>query len=415
MTATRKQSAPKPESKPEIYTVVEGDKLRAAVDFLKRKVVENTSTISVLHSIYVEARSGVLSLMATDLDVAARVELPCSGVGLHPILLDAKALSAVLSTTKGAEVLIDRQAKDVKLHVGARTFTLPSGGDPEEFPKVSLVPPSSSAPPAVAYDPVELDAALTFLLPACSTDVSRHNMSGIFHDGTILAATDTYRLHIADVGVKIERGKDESGILPAKAGEALRAAVRMVKVKDAEVRLVRVRDTRGTESAVSAFYTVCSSAKTDVIVRLRAREVEGTFPPVRNVIPKPATWSADEGVRVSVEGTPLAAALELAGKVSTEPMYKRVCLAVQGRELEVTAKSIETGGSFSEAVSAEIDRGNGKVLSCNGVYLQQAVEDIGGKLVQIEAKDDKTGPIMVTAPGTPERKGWLAILMPMTK
>ena len=159
------------------------------------QVVEKRSTIPILANVLFEAGQNCLSIVATDLDLQIKQDLPAASDGGFAVTIPAQRLTAIANAV----------SPDAQL-----TFTLQDGGrvaiksgrsrwvlatrPRDDFPRIPM--PKGEA--ELKLQPSSLAEMVSRVSPFRSTDQTRYYLNGpLWHgeDGRVaLAATDGHRL-----------------------------------------------------------------------------------------------------------------------------------------------------------------------------------------------------------------------------
>ncbi len=225
----------------------------------------------VLRNVKAVAEEGRCTLLATDLELGTRLEVP--GLTVEEpgsVLLPAARLHAILRESPDETLVVETADQSCLVRGEHSEFEL-AGEDPAAFPDVpEFVADAYHEVPACAFR--ELIRRTAF---AAATDTSRYAITGVLCelDGSVarLVATDGRRLAVAEreaVAHGEHSTKGQVHILPPKALQLLDRNLH----DPAEA--VRV--------SLSPNEALFRTTRATIYTRL----VEGRFPPYREVIPK---------------------------------------------------------------------------------------------------------------------------------
>jgi DNA polymerase III sliding clamp (beta) subunit (PCNA family) len=301
----------------------------------------------ILGNVHLLTRNGQLELTTTDFDVTLTATLPAEGD--LDVLLPVKLLNQLVKPEgKGSSeegvVIMTMAGNIVGVTIDGLTSklaTLPV----EEFPSL----PSRDGLGLVALWPAaEFRAALSYVLPAVSSDTTRPHLHGVYLDGSRVASTDGHRLHTAALPSSLA----EPLFLPHAAALSLErvlpAGEQVVLAKNEEYLVVRC-----------GLWTL--SAKIETV----------DFPAVDQVIPSLGCQS----IHLEVEGKVLSKALDRVTKLSSN---KAVKVSVNGA-VTLSTSDYELGEAETVVpVLANDHSGPDLVTGFCATYIAEALGDRKG-------------------------------------
>ena len=272
------------------------EKLLAAFQ-MAATVVPGRSPRPVLQNVKMEAAADLVTLIATDMEVGVRIEVPEQTADVPgSALLSVSQFGSILRESTDETLLIEADGQGVIVKGDRSKFRLPSG-NPAEFPVVSGFAETS-------YQIVSarlLKELIRRTLFATDTESSRYALGGIlleFDEGKITAVgTDGRRLAKMEGPVSCEGTPAVSDTMTIVPSRSMQLIERSLQDLDAEIHLA----TRGND-----FQVRCPSAT--IITRL----VEGRFPRWRDVLP-----NRPEAVNIEMLVGPLHSAIKQAAIVSS--------------------------------------------------------------------------------------------------
>jgi DNA polymerase-3 subunit beta len=246
------------------------DSLLAAFTVVSNIVPARTPK-PVLQNVKLDASSDSVSLLATDLDVAIRMEVPEIEVEVPgTTLLPASRFGLILRESVDAQLCLDVEGQGTVIRGNRSEFRL-AGGNPDEFPVIEgFHEERYHEVPARLFK--ELIRRTAF---ATDTENSRYALGGVlleFEDQRIVAVgTDGRRLAKMEgpaISVGNHHSSDYTTIVPTRAMQLIDRAL---FDSDAEIR-------------------VCARGN-DILIRsprglIFSRLVEGRFPRWRDVLPQ---------------------------------------------------------------------------------------------------------------------------------
>lgn len=348
-----------------------------------QSVVERRNTIPILANVVLEAKSGVLSMTATDMDMDIATEVGCSVVSDGTTTVSAHLLYDIArKLPDGSEVELAVADGHATITAGRSNFRLPTL-PVEDFPAINSTDSSVSFT-VTAADMRDLIDATRF---AISTEETRYYLNGIYlhkTDGGDLCAvaTDGHRLALTRQSLPAGAAAMPSIILPRKAVTELR---KLLDDFDGDVT-VALSDTR----AEFTFGTV----------RLKSKLIDGTFPDYTRVIPQ----GNDRVMRV--DAAAFSAAVDRVSTISSEKS-RSVKLRLQPGMLNLSASSTDASSAVEE-LEVEYD-GPEMEIGFNARYLLDIAGQVNNEMVEF-ALADQGSPSLVRAPGD---EATLFVLMPM--
>jgi DNA polymerase-3 subunit beta len=248
----------------------------ACEDFLRilgrtQGVVDRRHSMAILTNLVIEAGSGEISVVATDLEVSLRQSLAAKVSEPGSVALSARKLFEIVRECTSPEVTMrSLDGHWVGVAYGRSNFRL-MGIDSAEHPGMPRL--GGDGATSFELEAEELFEIIEKTLFAVSHDDTRSNLAGVHLDagskkGTIrLVATDGHRLALVDRKAKGTPPK-EGVILPRKG------LSEVLKVLPEITGTVTVR-IAGNEAVVDL--PGCT---------MSMRLVEGTFPDYKQVVPK---------------------------------------------------------------------------------------------------------------------------------
>ena len=260
-------------------------------------VVPGRSPRPVLQNVKMEASTDAITLIATDMEVGIRIEVPDQSAEVPgSALLSVAQFGSILRESKDEMLRIEADGQGVVVKGDRSKFRLPSG-NPAEFPTVSGFDETSYYSVTARL----LRELIRRTLFATDTESSRYALGGIlleFEEDKITAVgTDGRRLAKME-GPAVCEGRPMTGemmtIVPSRSMQLIE---RTLQDPDADIRLT----TRGND-----FLVRCPSAM--IVSRL----VEGRFPRWRDVLP-----NRPEAVNIELTVGPLLSAIKQAAIVAS--------------------------------------------------------------------------------------------------
>jgi DNA polymerase III subunit beta len=343
-------------------------------------VVERRQTMPILANVLLSAKSGRLSITATDLEVelvaAAEITSAADGDVTVP---GRKLLDICRSLPEKVMITVTQEGEKVTVRAGKSRFSLsslPAG----EFPTVEEI----NAQQTLELPQADLKRLLDKTHFSMAQQDVRYYLNGMLleSDGKMLrtVATDGHRLAMCEMELAT-KGKGQQVIIPRKG-------------------VLELQRILGTEGNVALVIGTNHFRVQIGDIRLTSKLIDGRFPEYSRVIPaKPTrTIAADRDV--------LRGALQRTAILSNEK-YRGIRLSLKPNALTVQAHNPE-----QEEAEEEIEvgyTGEEMEVGFNVNYLLDALAAIDGAQVEIGLTDSNAS-CLVRAPDTSTAK---YVVMPM--
>lgn len=360
-----------------LKVAVSQENLHRALGLVSRAVATKT-TLPVLNNVLLSTEGGKLKVAATNLEMAITVLVGCTVEIEGAVTIPAKSLTEWVNTLPNDTINLSTDARLALSLTSGRSRATIRGIDAEDFPVVPSLAVGSG--PTAVVDATyfrEMIGQITF---AAATDESRPVLAGIhlrMEGQTItLSATDGFRLGIRDGELAQSVPEPLSIIVPARAMNEL---ARVLGEAEEPVELT-VTPNRNQ--------LTCRAGNIEFVTRL----IDGTFPEVRQLLPKQYTTRTV----VSREG--------LAGAIRRASIFARdandvVKLAItKGDEefspgtLQVSANAVEVGDNVSD-VDASVEGPNG-TIAFNVRYLADVLGALKTAQVALEMQGSNSAGVI---------------------
>lgn len=340
---------------------------------------------AVLQNVKLDTTSGVALLMATDLEIGVRLELP--GVEIETpgsVLLPVSRFGMILRESSDKQLRIRSEARGTTIRGERSEFKLPAS-NADEFPNTpSLEENRYHELPARAFR--ELIRRTIF---ATDTESTRYALGGVlleFEDSKITAVgTDGRRLAKMEAPAQIvgdHRVQEGTTIVPSRSMQLIDRAL------------------DGIEGSVHV-----ASRGNDILVRservtVRSPLVEGRFPRWRDVLPE-----RTESVRIDLPVGPLYSALRQAAIVASEES--------RGIEFTFAEGSLVLAGLTAEVGQSRIElpiayTGPALKISLDNRYVNDFLRVLdASKTVTLDVENPDAAALFTT------EDGYTYVVMPM--
>jgi len=346
-------------------------------------VVERRQTLPVLANLLVSARSGVLSLAGTDLEVemvavATEVEVEQEGEATIP----ARKLADIWrSLPDDATVSVVVEGDRAIVRSGRSRFTLATL-PALDFPKVDSAPAETEL--RIAPDD------LRQLLEQVGFSMAQQDVR-YFLNGMLLEITASHTRSVATDGHRLAMCTIDKGVPGA-------SRVQAIVPRKGVVELGRLLDDEGEEVVLalgSNHLRVAQGAYT-----LTSKLVDGKFPDYEKVIPRDANRT------VTGDRDTLRQAFTRASILSNEK-YRGVRVIIDGEQLTIQANNPEQEEA-EEVVPIEYE-GEAMEIGFNVSYLQDVLAALDGDQVRLSVSDANSSALI----DTPSNEDAVYVVMPM--
>jgi DNA polymerase-3 subunit beta len=164
------------------------------------KIAKSARNFRICQNVKMEAKDGILSITATDLDRRLTYRTKVDG-DLPAVCINAKMLNTLVApeskkTTKQVE--INLEAYKANINVDGLTTKI-------NVESTELLPESDrkfNQSMLVIYPSERIKKVLEYVSLAASTDTTRYQLGGVCFKGHDIVATDGHRLHIVKMQLK---------------------------------------------------------------------------------------------------------------------------------------------------------------------------------------------------------------------
>ena len=308
------------------------ENLQRALGRVSRAIATRT-TLPVLSNVLIETEGDHLRIAATNLEIGVTTRIEASIETPGRITVDARLLGEFVNTLPSGEIQLSVDPARLSLSVqSGRDKAAINGIDAEDFPVIASIGEEHRVIQIEAQQLREIVSLVEF---AAATDDSRPVLAGVFTrfegNNVLLSAADGFRMAVNEATIDASIEERIEVIVPARS---YRELARLIGDLDEPVSL-----------AITA-------NRSQILARLGdtewvSRLIEGTFPDVKQIVPKEFT------TRLDVSREQLLQAVRRAGYFARDN-NDVVRFVVQPDEdgsapgsLEVSANAAERGNSQS--------------------------------------------------------------------
>jgi len=368
--------------------------LHKTIHKLERVAGKNT-TLPILTTILLEAKDGVFSLSATNLEVGIVIKIPSKIEKEGVVAIPARLLGGFIQALIGTNDIFLEGKRDAIFIKGGSQSAVIKGFNAQEFP---IIPKQRRGQGSIVLPAQEARDAIERVISFVSLNETRPELTGVemsFDGGYIsFAATDSFRLGEARIKVEIKEGEMLGGlksiIIPASACHEL---IRLIGPEDKGVTL--------TIQEKQLFFTLPSTI-------LVSRLIDGKYPDYKQIIPQ------STGTTAVMHAEDFLRAIKAAA-LFTQSSGGEIIMDISEDKgvVGIAAQSQEAGESHAE-LRAVIHGGAQRVV-LNPRYIMDGITAIGAPFIHIGVTAG-TAPILFRGgdeEGGEAREGVLYIVMPI--
>jgi DNA polymerase-3 subunit beta len=318
----------------------------------------------IIQNVLVDAQKDGLTLVATDFEISARVELDSVKVSTPgKVLLPARQTSALLRELSDPTLTMDSKEFRCTLESGGGSFIL-VGDDPEQFPASQQLEEGDkiTLPAKVFLDMVRKTVF------AAAREESRYMINGVLfecRDACLrLVATDGRRLALNYYNLSSKQTPTIKTVVPIRALQLLTRAIPEDSTEELHITFTANQVGFGLGN-----------------IALTSQLLECSFPDYEVVIPKAAETSCEIN-RDLLERNVRKVAVLSSGDLRV------VHLNFSSQSLELSAESAGVGRA-DQVMDVDV-KGAGGVLSFNPDFLLEALKVCDLDTVRLDMSDDST-------------------------
>lgn len=318
------------------------------------KGMSSRSTLPILSGILVSTEDSSVTFQSTDLEISIRHSVVADVVEPGRTVVPGKLFIDIAKSLPDAAVTVATDGDQAVITCLDSAFTL-STLNPVDFPSFPQVETSTK----VLLPPKRLSDAVRKVGKAVSRDESRAILTGILFavedDNVRLAATDSYRLAVADVQVEADEPYEPfQAIIPGRIFEDV---TKMASGYD------------GITVAFSENQVVFSFGACTFV----SRKIEGTYPNYKQLLPKSAACT----VKMPVQE--LISCVKRVSILAQAHTPVRFSFSAEEQKATVSAKTQDVGAGRA-ALEAEVS-GESMDIAFNHQYLLDGLQAVEGDVV----------------------------------
>ena len=347
------------------------------------RIISTKPQVPILANLLLLVTEGGLQIISSSLETTEKTTINARVDKEGGICVPARVFTELVASLPQDTVLLEEKEKSLVVSCGGVKATI-AGIDSGEFPSVATTVGKSTT----VVEKEVLVKALSLVLFAAATDEGRPLLTGVKitqkKEGTVLAATDGYRLSVYKLPLGFADKTD--AVIPA------RALIELVRVCQEE------KETKGV-----AFFPVVDGqlciriGETEIITR----QVDGQYPNYEKIVPTRHATSA------SVDAEALLRAVRSAS-IFARDSANVVRLHINKKSLTVSANAPQLGESAVE-IDAKIVGEEGGDIAFNSRFLVDLLGVFPGDEVVLET----TGSLNPGVFLSPKDPAFLHVIMPV--
>jgi DNA polymerase-3 subunit beta len=355
--------------------------LQNKISFLNH-AVSTRGQLPILSNFLLEAKNGKLFISATDLEIGISSSLPVNIEKEGKITIPAKNFSDLLSNLENQKITLTLEGETLNLtgeKVKASFQTMPA----DDFPKLY----EEKGEEVINIKKSEIEEYFLRVVFSAAIDSSRPALSGVLIDkdkeGTLLVATDGYRLSLQKNVFKAKEGLNKALVVPARVIKELLS----IKEDDENVKFFV------SEKNNQILFT---QGETSLVGRL----IEAEYPNYEKIIP------TDFNTKTEVSREALQNAIKICSVFARETA-NIIKFSIDKNKIIVSANSPSVGEDTVEIEAKTIGEEN--EIAFNAKYLLDVLSAVTEESLVFEM----TGPLN---PGVFKIKGndsFLHLIMPI--
>lgn len=318
------------------------------------KGMSSRSTLPILSGVLVEAsQDGTLVFQTTDLEISIKHSVSADVIEAGRTVVPGKLFADIVKTLPDAAVTVSSSQDRTQIDCMEASFTL-SSLNPADFPYF----PEVSASTSVSLPTGQLAGVVKKVGKAVSRDESRAVLTGILFSvegGVVrLAATDSYRLAVADMPLQGYEGDEFQAIVPGKIFED----VTKLALDDESVTI-----------GFSDNQIVFQFGSTVLV----SRKIEGNYPNYKQLIP------AEHAISVKVDTSALVTAIRRVALLAQAHTPVRFRISEADQDVTISARTQDVGGA-TETIEATVE-GDDIEIAFNHQYVLDGLSAIEGDTI----------------------------------
>ncbi|MGN0072732.1 MAG: DNA polymerase III subunit beta [Coriobacteriales bacterium] len=318
------------------------------------KGMSSRSTLPILSGILVSAQDSSVTFQTTDLEISIRHSVVADVEEPGSTVVPGKLFTDISKALPDAAVRVATDADQVVISCMDSAFTL-STLNPVDFPAFPQVETSTK----VVLPSKRLSEAVRKVGKAVSRDESRAILTGILfavEDDTVrLAATDSYRLAVADL--LIEEGDPYEPFQAIIPGRIFEDVSKMANGYDTIAIAF-------SENQVVFSFGACTFV---------SRKIEGTYPNYKQLLPK------DSACIIKMPVQELVSTVKRVSILAQAHTPVRFSFNADEQRVTISAKTQDVGASRAE-LEAEVE-GESMDIAFNHQYLLDGLQAVEGDVL----------------------------------
>ncbi len=346
--------------------------------------------LPILSNVLVQVNESKVTLMATNLEIAVRVNLRAKVENTGEFTIPAKTLLDYVHLLPDEQVEIELQGNEVLVKCG-NSSTKIKGSPAEDYPVMPEIEEKNS----YVLKTDDFKESLSQVVFAAAKNEIRPELSGVYFgffterfSGLLIAATDSYRL--AEKKVLVEQGKESfETIVPARSVYEV-------------IRLIPIGKAKQSENNVRVWVSENQLAIRYDDFEMTTRLVDGKYPDYSQIIPAELKTNSVLPISILINKIKAASLFTTTGvnAVSFD-------LSPEQKMISISSTSTQTGEHASE-IEADVTGDENSIL-LNHRYVLDGLQNM--KTEDVEFKVNSADSPCVFKPK--DNDEYLYIVMPI--
>ncbi len=356
-------------------------------------IASSKSTIPVLSNVLIDADTGTLSLLSSNLETGIKITDTAEVSENGAIAVNGRKLLSIVRELPVEDVLLTTDEHN-RLTVRSTSdainaqFTI-AGVSKSEFPEIKTEPDNEY----VAINADEFKTMIRKVIFSISSDENKYSLTGVFiekSDGNInMVATDGKRLALVK--------RDNAALdLAIDHFQIPHDGVIVPRIVFAELlKYSFEKNTLSMGFSSNQIFFMYDN------IRLTSNLIEGKYPEYKKIIP------GERDTYFTADKTALLNAIKRVS-VLVDESFNQIKLSLAKNTLVLSSQNPSLGGAIEE-ITVEYDSDDAVEIALNYVYLLDCLKEINSDRIKIDFENSER---VITVYGEDE-KGYINLIMPM--
>lgn len=344
--------------------------IKEAISFIEKAVSENNN-LPILKNILIEAKEGIITFTATNLEIAVKYQLAGKIIEDGKVAPPFSLFSNLINNIQSDRLNFEQKGNDIEVATDNYSAVV-HGLSPEDFP---ITPTIQGNNKYIEIKGVFLKEAIQQTITASQYSDLRPELNSVLLnysiDNLVMAATDGFRLAEKTLPPNLFTTKEKE---PFRILIPLKTAIEMARVTKEEENVKIFWD----ENQV-----LLKTESTELISRL----TEGNFPDYSAIIPH------EFATEIVVNKEELTNAIKLAGVFGQKNGEIKIKIHENNKAIEMSSAD-QSLGENNHTIAAKIKGNNKQEIYFNWRYLSDPMKSIKTEDVFIGLQEE-SGPALI--------------------